>query len=73
MKDDPKKDVNAALDFFLIVFKGQILAEASCVLGVANLDEEALPPDIQKQCLAEQQKVPSRYCNTSGKKMYLDW
>ena len=57
MKNDPKKDVNATVDFLMTVFKGHILAEACRALGVKKLDsEDALPPHIREKDRTEQYK-----------------
>ena len=57
MKKDPKKDVNATVEFFFTVFKGHILAEACHALGVTKLDsEDVFPQHIKNQNKAEQSK-----------------
>ena len=52
---DPKKDVNAAVDFLLTVVKGHMLAAACQILGVTKLDSKInLPPGLDKSSIAQQ-------------------
>ena len=47
VKKDPKKYVNASLDFFLTIVKGHLLAAACRILGITKLDAPLkLPPGI---------------------------
>lgn len=49
VKNDPKKEVNASLEFLLTVVKGHILAVACEVLGVTKLDSPLqLPPGLRE-------------------------
>lgn len=55
VKKDPKKDVNASLDFLLTVVKGHLLAAACQILGVTKLDSPLnLPPGIKRSSSAQQ-------------------
>lgn len=57
MKNDPKKDVNATLDFFLTIIRGHLLAVACKVLGVTELDAHiSIPHGIEKKSVGEQYK-----------------
>ena len=51
---DPKKDLNATLDFFLTVEKGHLVAAACKVLGVDSKSPLQLPPDLHK-CTKDEQ------------------
>ena len=47
---DPKKDVNACMDFIYTVVKGHYVACACRVLGISSVDEPpVLPPGIHKE------------------------
>lgn len=49
VKNDPKKEVNASLEFLLTVVKGHILAVACELLGVSKLDSPLqLPPGLRE-------------------------
>ena len=53
--NDPKKDVNACVDFLLTVFKGHILACAYTILGVTNLESSLpFPPGIAMSSASDQ-------------------
>jgi len=55
IKKDPKKDVNASLDFFITVVKGHFLAAACRILGIKKLDAPLkLPPGILRYNSANQ-------------------
>ena len=52
---EPKKDVNACLDFIYTVVKGHILASACEVLGVSGLDGvPTIPPGLKTASKTEQ-------------------
>ena len=52
---DPKKDVNATVDFLLTVVKGHMLAAACQSLGVTKLDSKInLLPGLDKSSVAQQ-------------------
>ena len=52
---EPKKDVNACLDFIYTVVKGHILANACEVLGVSGLDGvPTIPPGLKTASKTEQ-------------------
>ena len=54
MTKEPKKDVNACIDFINTIVKGHFLACACDIFGVTSLDEPlVLPPGIQKASNAE--------------------
>ena len=47
MTKDPKKDVNACIDFISTIIKGHFLACACGIFGLSSLDEPlVLPPGI---------------------------
>ena len=49
VKKDPKKDVNACLDFLLTVVKGHLLAAACSFLGIDTLDSPVhIPADVRR-------------------------
>lgn len=53
---DPKKDVNACIDFIYTVTKGHFLACACELFGVDRVDEPlVLPPGIEKKSNAEKE------------------
>ena len=55
VSNDPKKDVNATVDFLLTVVKGHLLAMACVVLGVTKLDAPInLPPFLKSRSNEEQ-------------------
>ena len=57
VKQDPKKDVNASLDFLLTVVKGHFLAAACWILGVTKPDASLkLPPGIYRYSSCNQFK-----------------
>lgn len=52
---NPKKEVDASIDFFLTVVKGHFLACACKILGITSLDSRvALPPQIYKATIDQQ-------------------
>ena len=54
MTKEPKKDVNACIDFINTIVKGHFLACACDVFGVTSLDEPlGLPPGIERASNAE--------------------
>lgn len=58
---DPKKDVNACIDFIDTVVKGHYVACACEVLGISSVDEPpALPPGINKACNAQKLAIVLR-------------
>ncbi len=58
---EPKKDVNACIDFISAVVKGHFLACACDLFGVSSIDEPlVLPPGIHKASDAEKLAFISR-------------
>ena len=52
---DPKKDVNAAIDFLLTVVKGHMLVAACQILGMTKFDSKMnLPPGLDESSVAQQ-------------------
>ena len=60
VKKDPKKDVNASLEFLMTITKGHIMAAACKILNVDNCTAPlSLPLDPQKTSYSEQLKYIS--------------